>query len=283
MRMVRVESGRPTRANSDARSGGGLFDHFVHWLFEGSWRLYQYSRGLADRRSSPYGSIDLACLAGKSPLDFGACRTARGGNSCASGQGYVPSVSAVWVRAFSPVLGLPNAAHHHDRSSKPSASPPSAWIVPGLEAAKQCSACRLTDPLGPVEDNNIRPHRPFLNGRKQVAAYLRTEMLRDEDVVLRAVLVDQQSRHLATRVVARGETQLVSFDPSRIIDEAFTAGAAGIIFVRGTRSDGDDRLSIQEVKRASLVWQSTARVGIHVLDYIVVTAGQAQALFAQSD
>ncbi|UUR08141.1 JAB domain-containing protein [Sphingomonas glaciei] len=136
--------------------------------------------------------------------------------------------------------------------------------------------------LRPVENSNIRPHRPFLSSRKQVAAYLRREVLRDRVDVLRAVMVDQQSRHLATCIVARGEDQLVNFDPSKIIDQAFTAGAAGIIFVRGIRSDGEGRISIQEVMRAFTIWCSTDRSGIHVLDYVVIPAGTTQALFAHS-
>jgi DNA repair protein RadC len=115
-----------------------------------------------------------------------------------------------------------------------------------------------------------------------VASYVRSDVLSDGDVVLRAVLVDEESRHLVTRIVARGESELAEFDPSAILDEAFIAGAAGIIFVRGTRSGSDERLSIREVERASAMWRSAERIGIHVLDYILVTQGRPLGLFAIS-
>lgn len=102
----------------------------------------------------------------------------------------------------------------------------------------------------------------------------------DEEIVLRALLVDEQCRALGTMVVARSEAAISAFDPSRILDEAFTRKAVGIILVRGTRVGVNERLSVDEVSRAMSLWSRSSRLGIPLLDYVLVSEDGYRGLFA---
>lgn len=119
-----------------------------------------------------------------------------------------------------------------------------------------------------------------MNSREHVAAYLRAAGNADTDIILRALLVDDDCRLLAAKVVACGETAISAFDPSQLLDEAFTKDASGIILARSARTGIDERLSVDEVDRATNLWRRADRIGIPLLDYVLFFGEQARGLFA---
>ncbi|URD60971.1 hypothetical protein M8312_00160 [Sphingomonas sp. KRR8] len=94
--------------------------------------------------------------------------------------------------------------------------------------------------------------------------------------MLRALLVDEASRHLATLTVAEGPAALTAYDPAGLIEQAFLAAAAGLILVRGPLGMADLGLTPAEIAAALAVRRLGKPLNIHLLDCFAVATDPNQ-------
>lgn len=277
MRMVRIQSGRPARADSRYRSSCRPSPHFFQRLFAQVRRLGASSLGLDSDRYFVDGSSDDRRVASEQVVDLRARWLATSVNFCARGQDPVPKSSvSIRLRGAAAGLELADAPHDSTWGASPSAACQERRSTTGLEAIHGRADGREPKPALVA---SVITHRPRLNSRKKVADFVRAFGPTGSGDVLRAFFVGDDCSYLQGAIVARSTAEILALCARDLLHMASVAGAAGVILARGVAAS---TTSISEAERtnANQLKQVAEELGIYLLDYVIVRESSERGLFA---